>query len=195
MGAGPVTDTLGRPSQGVLENRTAAELRLDRQSPRERGRKAVVALHDAEMDLLIASQRAARRAAARAIDTALSARHSSAIAAVVLRYADRRSALTGMSETERAAALRQLATDEAHELARLALEHASEKRAMRKSAVQSKSIADKAARRTLRLRNRRQRIVVGVQQQRIDRREPRSRSQERRAVSRSLGFRMAPARN
>lgn len=170
-------------------------MRQDRQSARERGRKAVLALNDAEMDLLIASQRAARRAAAQAIDAALSARHSSAIAAVVSRFADRRIGLTGMSETQRAAALRQLATDEAHELARLALEHASEKRAKRKSALQSMSIADKAARRSLRLRNHRQRIVVAVQQQRIDRGEPRSTSQMRRAVSRSLVSRTTPPSN
>jgi hypothetical protein len=57
------------------------------------------------------------------------------------------------------------------------------------------SIADKAARRSLRLRNRRQRVVVGVQQQRIERREPRFTSQKRRAVSRSLAFRKTPASN
>ena len=159
-----MTGASDRPSRSPLENRTAAELKQERQTVRSRRRKAIVAIHAAEMDLLVASQRAARRAAALAIDAALSARHAGAIAAVVSRYADRRSALAGMTETERAAALRQLASDEAHELARLALEHAGEKRALRKSALLSMSVAHEAARRSLRLRNRRQRIVVAVHQ-------------------------------
>lgn len=121
------------------------------------------------MDLLVASQRAARRAAILAIDAALSSRHGSAIAIVIARFADRRATLVNISDTERAAALRQLAVDEAHELARLALEHASEKRAMRKAALRSMSVSDAAARRSLRTRSRRQRIVAGMQFQNIGR--------------------------
>lgn len=174
LGAGPITDTLGRPSQGVLENRTAAEARQNRQSVRTHGRKAVLAVHNAKMHLLIASQRAAQRAAVFSIDAALSSRHASAIAIVVARFADRRSTLASMSDTERGAALRQLASDEAHELARLALDHASEKRALRKATLGSMLVADRAARRSLRVRNRHQRIVVAIQQHRIWRREPTS---------------------
>ena len=172
MGEGPVTGASDRPSRSPLENRTAAEFRQERQSARARGRKAFVALHNAEMDLLVASQRAARHAALRAIDAALSSRHASAIAIVVARFADRRAALAAMSDTERNAALRQLAVDEAHELARLALELASEKRAMRKASLLSMAVMHRAARRNLGLRNRRQRISVSVQQGRVWRPEP-----------------------
>lgn len=135
------------------------------------GRRAVVAVHDAEMALLVASQRAARRAAVQAIDAALSARHGSAIAAIVARYADRRSGISGLSDAEKAAALRQLAADEAHELARLTLEHAAEKRAMRNVELNTMSAAQKTARRSLRSRNRRQRIVIAVQQQPVESRD------------------------
>jgi hypothetical protein len=54
-------------------------------------------------------------------------------------------------------------------LARLALEQAAEKRAMRKAALQPMSIAQQGARRSLRLRNRRQRVVAAILQQRVTR--------------------------
>lgn len=189
MGAGPVTDTLGRPSQGVLENRTAAQIRQDRRSFKARSRKAVAAVHDAEMDLLVASQRATRRAAVSAIDAALSSQHAGAIAAIVARFSDRRSALLNLSDAEREAALRQLASDEAHELARLALAHASEKKALRMATLRSISVTDRVARRSLRLRNWRQRIIVSIQQQRFDRHDPSSSARKAQAAVRAIANR------
>lgn len=166
-----MTGASDRPNPSPLENRTAAEVRHERQGVRDLRRKAVAAVHGAEMDLLVASQRAARRAAVGAIDAALSLRHASAIGVIVARFSDRRSALANMSDTERGAAMRQLASDEAHELARLALELAGEKKALRQATLRSLSITDRAARRTLRIRNRRQRIVVGVGEHQHWRRE------------------------
>ena len=140
-------------------------MRRERQNDRVRTRRAVVGLHDAEMQVLRARQRGARRAAMGAINAALSSRHASAIASIVARFADRRAALMEPDQNVRAAALRRIADDEAHELARLALEHAAEKRAIRKSATVAIAVPQRAARRSLRQRNRRQRIVFAVQLQ------------------------------
>ena len=161
--AGPVTDTLGRPSQGVLENRTATDLKHDAQDHRNRFRRAVIGLHSAEMHVLVASQRSARRAAMRSISAALSGRHAGAVAAVVAKFAGRRAALASEAGAGRVATLQQLSAEEAHELARLALEHAAEKRAMRQSALVPLAARQRAARFNLRRRNRRQRIVLAVQ--------------------------------
>ncbi|MFM9938636.1 MAG: hypothetical protein ACKVP7_03970, partial [Hyphomicrobiaceae bacterium] len=167
VGAGPVTDTLGRPSQGVLENRTAAprtavDVRRDNQDIRFRTRRALMAIGTSEQQLLAASQRAARQSALEAIDAGLSVRHAGAIAAVVARFADRKAALTDQEPSARADAMRALAAEEVHELARLALEHAAEKRALRKSVVLSLAAVHRIERRSMRTRNRRQRIMAAV---------------------------------
>jgi hypothetical protein len=138
-------------------------LKHDTQDLRVKSRRAVVSLHDAERQLLIASQRAARRAAVQSIHAALSVRHGSAVSAVLAKFADRRAALAQMGGQGRGAALQQLSADETYELARLALEHAAEKRALRKLTLLPLARQQRAARRHLRLRNRRQRIVSAVQ--------------------------------
>lgn len=129
-----------------------------------RRRRAVIGLHQAEEQVLIASHRAARRAAVQSIHAALSARHGSAVSAVLAKFADRRAALVRHGEEgERAAALRHVSADEAHELARLALEHAAEKRALRKSMLAPMERQQCKARRELRRRNRRQRMILAIQ--------------------------------
>ena len=174
LGTGPVTDTLGRPSQGVLENRTAADLKHDRRDFRSRCRRAVIGLHAAELQVLIASQRAARRAAVRSIHAALSGRHAGAVAAIVAKFADRRAALASRTGQERAAAFQQLSAEEAHELARLALEHAAEKRALRQAALVPLAARQRSARKNLRRRNRHQRIVLAVKLEPHRMRRPKS---------------------
>lgn len=159
-----MTGASDRPSQSTLETRTASEMRDSRSDMRARSRRALVGVHDAELQLLLASQRAARRAALASIDAGLSARHAGAIAAVVARFADRRAGVVATDQAERAAALRQIAAEESHELARLALEHAAEKRALRSSALLSMVTAHRAERRILRRRNRRQRIMAAIVQ-------------------------------
>ncbi len=113
--------------------------------------------------MLIASQHVARRAAMRSIDAALSGRHAGAVAAVVAKFAGRRAALASDEGQGRAAALQQISTEEAHELARLALEHAAEKRALRKSVLMPLARQQRAARRQLRFSNRRQRMMLAVE--------------------------------
>ncbi len=163
MGAGPVTDTLGRPSQSVLENWTATEAKHRIPSLRVRRRRAVASLHNAEMHLLIARQRAARRAIAQAVDAGLSARHTSAVAAVVSKFANLRAMLAQGDEQIRAAGLQRISSDEAHELARLALEHAAEKRSHRHATLAPLYLAHGRERRELRRRSRHHRIVLAVQ--------------------------------
>lgn len=78
------------------------------------------------------------------------------------RFAERRAGVVATDQNERASALRQIAAEEAQELARLVLEHAAQKRALRSSALLSMVTAHRAERRTLRHRNRRQRVVAAV---------------------------------
>lgn len=129
---------------------------------RGRSRRALVGLHDAEVQLLLAGQRAVRRAVLASIDAGISARHAGIIAAVVSRFADRRASVVIKDVAARSAALRQIAAEEAQELARLTLEHAAEKRALRLSALLSMAIVHRADRRSLRRRNRRQRIMAAI---------------------------------
>lgn len=180
--AGPIADTLGRPSQGVLENRTAADLKYDRQSFRSRCRRAVIGLHAAELQLLIASQRAARRAVMRSIQATLSGRHAGAVAAIVAKFAGRRAALASDGGQGRAAVLQQISTEEAHELARLALEHAAEKRALRRTVLVPLAARQRSVRRNLRCRNRHQRIVLAVQLEPHRLRRPASVTRVRKAI-------------
>lgn len=131
---GPVTGPLDRPSQQPLETRKAADHIRPARDVIRAARKTVISIHNVELQLLAASQRAERSKAIRAIDAVLAARHTSNIAAVIARFADRRTTLAQMIDPNaRAAAAHQLAAEETAELARLALEHAAEKRQLRKS--------------------------------------------------------------
>ncbi len=157
-----MTGHLERPSQGTQENRKANQDRGYRQHRRLSAGASMRGLHRAEMDLLIAAQRAARHAALQTIDAALNARHASATAAVVARFAGQRAALTDLDAGARAAALHRLSAEEAQELAQLALAHAAERRALKRAAVQAMVPTQKAARQGLRRASRRQRAVLAI---------------------------------
>lgn len=167
MGTGPVTGASDRPSPSPLENRKA-----DIQSPFERrqlrrnvlavNRAALARLHDAELALLVASQRAARSAALQSLDAALASRHGAAIALVVARYADRRAAAWQRDPAVAADTLQRIADDEVSELARLTMEQAAQKRSLRNATVLSLLATQRNDRRSLRTRNRRQRIVAAI---------------------------------
>jgi hypothetical protein len=133
---GPVTGPLDRPSQQPLETRKAADhIRPARNSIRA-ARKTVASIHAAELQMLVATQRATRRQALGAIDAMLRDRHASNIALVIARFSSRRAALSLIPDAgARAAAGQQLAAEEANVIARLALEHAAEKRQMRNAAT------------------------------------------------------------
>ncbi len=163
---GPVTGPLDRPSQQPLETRKAADhIRPARDAIRF-ARKTVASIHNAELEILAASQRAARQQAIKAVDAALSACHASTIALVIAKFAARRAALSAIPEPgARAAAAHQLASEETAELTRLALEHAADKRQMRKAAQAPLFDAHRSARRSLRQRQRRQRVVFATQLQ------------------------------
>lgn len=128
----------------------------------------------------------ARQFALQAIDAGLSARHASAIAAVVARSADRKAALTDQEPSARADAMHALAAEEVHELARLALEHAAEKRALRKSVVLCLAAVHRIERRSLRTRNRLQRILAAAVMQ--PRERPRAKGSTRATVRGAGGF-------
>jgi hypothetical protein len=161
---GLVTDASAQPSRSILENRKASEhVRPGRDAVRF-ARRTVAWIHTAELEILAAAQRAARRQAVTAADATLSTRHASNIALVLTKFASRRAALVAIVDPgARAATAQQLAYDETAELARLALEHAAEKRQMRKAAQAPLLAVHQSARRSLRQRQRRQRVVVAVQ--------------------------------
>jgi hypothetical protein len=163
---GPVTGPLDRPSQQPLETRKAADhIRPSRDAIRF-ARKTVASIHAAELQMLVATQRATRRQALGAVDAMLRDRHASNIALVIARFSSRRAALLLIPDTgARAAAGQQLAAEEANELARLTLEHAAEKRQMRKAATTPLRGANITARRTLRRRQRHQRAIIAIQLQ------------------------------
>ena len=162
LGTGPVTGPLERPSQRAPENRKADPERRYRQRRQVGASAALLAISAAEMTLLVASQRAARKNALDYIDAALGARHSASIAAVVSRFASQRTTLDTLDTGARAAAMRRMASDEANELANLALVHAAEKRALKHNAALAVLPAQQAARRALRQSARRHRIVMAI---------------------------------
>jgi hypothetical protein len=157
---------LDRPSQQPLETRKATDhIRPARDAIRF-ARKTVASIQAAELQLLAATQRAARRQAVGAVNAMLRNRHASNIALVIARFSSRRAALSLIPDAgARAAAGQQLAAEEANELARLALEHVAEKRQMRNAATIPLRGAHRTARRTLRRCQRHQRAVVAIQLQ------------------------------
>lgn len=156
-----MTGHLERPSQEAPETRKAAEERKHFRSQRS-PTASMRALDRAEMDLLIASQRAARRNALAGVDAALGARHASAIVAVVTRFAAQRASLDTLDAGARAAIVRRLADEEANELVNLALAHAIEKRASKRAAAKAMLPAQKSARQALQQSARRRRITMAV---------------------------------
>jgi hypothetical protein len=128
----------------------------------------VQSIHAAELELQRASQMAERRRVIAAVNGSLQALHASRIAAVTARFAGRRAAVADLVDpAARAAALRQLASEEATELARLALEHAAEKRQACKAALGTLNTAHRAARRTRQQRQRREKAGVAIQLRRF----------------------------
>lgn len=82
--------------------------------------------------------------------------------------------------------MRQIAAEEAQELARLTLEHAAEKRALRSSALLSMVTAHRADRRNLRQRNRRQRLMAAIVLQPVRNRVAVGTSASRKHVRRNI---------
>ena len=127
-------------------------------------RQTLVSIHAAERQLQSAIQSAERQQAVQAVGAGLQAQHASRIAAVIARFAGRRVALSEMADPAvRAAAMRQLGSEEANELARLAMEHAAEKRQARRAVLASIGGTHRGARRSLQERQRHQRAGIAVQ--------------------------------
>ncbi|MBX9711790.1 MAG: hypothetical protein K2X60_12220 [Xanthobacteraceae bacterium] len=120
------------------------------------------------MQVLVVAQRDEVDRAIAAIDSGLHAQHTSATAAVVARFADRRAALSMLSDpAARAAAAHRLAEEERAELVHLALTHAAEKRRSRQSVVSSLAATHRSVRRALHQSQRHQRMGVAVQLHRL----------------------------
>ena len=155
------------PERGSPETRTAPqsfrETNKHSRDPVRLARRTIASIHAAERELQGDSLAAERRQALVAVDAGLRSLHTSRVAAVVSRFADRRAALVHMTDAgARAAANQQVALEEANELARLAVEHVAEKRRMRSSVLGSIQRKQKLARRNLRRRQRHQRAGLAV---------------------------------
>ena len=127
------------------------------------GRFAMRSLCKAEITLLIAAQNDERQRALSCVDAALQSQHAGRIAAVIARFADRRTASGAILDVHaRAAAMQRIAMEETAELASLAVELANEKRRLRHQTLGGLSVIHRAARKALGIRNRRQRAVFAV---------------------------------
>ena len=167
MGTGPVTGPLERPSQGTSETRKAdTEIRVQRRPSRDvikGARRAVASLSLAEMQVLVAAQREERQRTLSAVEGGLRSQHASQTAAIVGRFADRRSAVFAMiDDGARGAALARLAAEETAELAHLAVEQSGERRRLRRTTLAALTATHKATRRSLRTRHRHQQVTMAV---------------------------------
>ena len=150
-------------------------------------RRAIVSIHAAERDLQNARLFAERRQVVAAVDAGLRGQHASKVAAVVARFADRRAALGRMTDpAARAATARQIAMEEADELARVAVEHAIEKHRLRISTLGSLSSRHRDARRSLRRCQRQQQAVLAVHLRALKPKAARQRISTRARISRRL---------
>lgn len=126
-------------------------------------RIAMRSLCKVEITLLIAAQNDERQRALSCVDAALQSQHAGRIAAVIARFADRRTASGAILDVHaRAAAMQRIAMEETAELASLSVELANEKRRLRQQTLGGLSVVHRAARKALGLSNRRQRAVFAV---------------------------------
>lgn len=143
------------------------------------------------MQILIAAQRDERRLAMSALHAALAGQHAAQAAAVVSRFADRRTAAANLTDpAERQAQLGRIAYEESSELLRLVLEHAAEKRCLERELSSSLAGRHRVDRRELGIRHRRQRLGFALT---LRHRQPNpSRSQRRPSVRAILAARRDP---
>lgn len=162
MGPGPVTGPLERPSQETSETRKANR-RKPHRSLVHRSRVAVRDLLRADMDLLLAAQRAERSRLLRSVSSRLRLEHLSRNAGVIAAFASLRAAIVLIADaSERAAAMARLSAEETEQLAALATAQAAEMRAARRSILLTLMPLHREQRRGLRLRCRRQRLAFAV---------------------------------
>lgn len=159
---GPVTGALERPSQHSPENRKAD----DRRPPQDERKSARVSLrsaHLAERQLQFAAQHAERQQTLASLLTATDQSRVMALAVVDARFAERRRLLAQIADPNaRAAAERQLALEQSAEHSQLAQQHRHAVRALRTASMQPLSLRHRSERRSLTIRQRHQRGVLGV---------------------------------
>lgn len=159
---GPVTGALERPSQHSPENRKAD----DRRKPQDERKSARVSLrsaHLAERQFQFAAQHAERQHTLASLLAATDQSRSIALAVVDARFAERRRLIALIADPNaRAAAERQLALELSAEHSQLAQQHRHAMRALRNALLQPLSQRHRSERRSLTIRQRHQRGVLGV---------------------------------
>ena len=164
MGAGPLTGSLERPSQGALENRKAREKRSsnDRDAV-SAARKALVGVHRAEMQVMVARHAAERRHILATARGEAAAEQSAIMRAIAAKYSDRLARVFDSGDARSAWAARdRLKLEEAIETAQMSLASAQTSAHGRRAALAGLRITQRAERQGLSVRQRRQRAMLGV---------------------------------
>jgi hypothetical protein len=163
VGAGPVTGSLERPSQGAPENRKASETRQSDRDPIKGARHALRGLHAAERQVMLARHAAERRQALDAAGAAAASERSTAVQAISAKYADKLVRVFDSGDARSAHAARErLKLEEAIELAGFQLAHGRRAGEARRTVLAGLRITQRSERHGLTLRQRRQRAVLSV---------------------------------
>ena len=164
MGAGPLTGSLERPSQGALENRKARETRSsnDRDAV-SAARKALVGVHRAEMRVMVARHAAERRHILATARGEAAAEQSAIMRAIAAKYSDRLARVFDSGDARSAWAARdRLKLEEAIETNQATLASARSAAHGRRSKLAGLRTTQRAERQGLSVRQRRQRSVLSV---------------------------------
>jgi hypothetical protein len=168
VGAGPLTGSLERPSQGAQENRKAANRKdIDtRRSERDAvrsARAALVGLHRAEMQIMVARHGAERRHVVEAARASASALRAATTEAITAKYAERLARIFDSGDARCAWSARErLKLEEAIEMAQAMLAVGRATAESRRSMLAALRITHRAERGGLAERQRRQRAVLAV---------------------------------
>ena len=168
MGAGPLTGFLERPSQGAPENRKAAnrkdvENRTSERDAVRSARAALVGLHRAELQIMVARHGAERRHVIEAARASASALRAATTQAITAKYADRLARIFDSGDARSAWAARdRLKLEEAIEMAQASLSMARSGAERRTATLAALRVAHRAERQGLAIRQRRQRATLGV---------------------------------
>lgn len=163
MGAGPVTGSLERPSQGAPENRKATEAAKAERDQIAAARSALVGTHKAQTVLLLARHAAERRHVLLDARAMAAAHRSTVMSAITAKYADRLARVFDSGDARSAYAARErLKLEEAIEIAQVSLAMSRSSSAARQSRTAALKVTQRSERQGLALQQRRQRAVLAV---------------------------------
>jgi hypothetical protein len=163
VGAGPLTGSLERPSQGAQENRKAADASKTKRDQIKAARSALLSAHRAEQKLVIARHAAERQHVIDASRALAAAHRSSLMAAISSKYAERLARVFDSADAKSAWSARErLKLEEAIEIAQAMLAVGRTTAERRRSTLAALRSTHRAERGGLTERQRRQRAMSAV---------------------------------